>query len=277
MTCLSRKPALGNSWSALRRQEWAIGMPSSVRARLNSNPCLLSSVPSYRQRKTGYARRHCAPVGGRAHRPRDACRPPASPRKDHARYRFPTLGTVEYSGAKVDQGFEAAAGFVDLNTPARKDGHATLDHDIQASPRCRCRPGGSRGGRYGRRRRRDGQAGCNARADAIHSLVLSIVLLAGVIFGIGVEAKRKRELEPWRARIRLIGTLLSGRRFYSWCEAGRTSIGPCLKPQDGKSHNKERTASDRQLCYCLVGFSALADPLGPRQRRRGKQRRRGQQ
>jgi len=184
---------------------------------------------------------------------------------------------LRYSGAKVDQGFEAAAGFVDLNTPARKDGHATLDHDIQASPRCRCRPGGSRGGRRGRRRRRDGQAGCNARADAIHSLVLSIVLLAGVIFGIGVEAKRKRELEPWRARIRLIGTLPSGRRFYSWCEAGRTSIGPCLKPQDGKSHNKERTASDRQLCYCLVGFSALADPLGPRQRRRGKQRRRGQQ
>jgi hypothetical protein len=75
----------------------------------------------------------------------------------------------------------------------------------------------------------------------------------------------------------LIGTLPSGRRFYSWCEAGRTSIGPCLKPQDGKSHNKERTASDRQLCYCLVGSSALADPLGPRQRRRGKQRRRGQQ
>src|SRR5215831_3057510 len=49
MTCLSRKPALGNFWSALRRQEWAIGMPSSVRARLNSNPCLLSSVPSYQE------------------------------------------------------------------------------------------------------------------------------------------------------------------------------------------------------------------------------------
>jgi len=30
MTCLSRKPALGNFWSALRRQEWAIGMPSST-------------------------------------------------------------------------------------------------------------------------------------------------------------------------------------------------------------------------------------------------------
>src|SRR5262249_1042708 len=49
MTCLSRKPALGNFWSASRRQEWAIGMPSSVRARLNSNPCLLSSVRSYQE------------------------------------------------------------------------------------------------------------------------------------------------------------------------------------------------------------------------------------
>src|SRR5215831_14320700 len=68
-----------------------------------------------RQRKTGYARRHCAPAGGRAHRPRDACRPPASPRKDRARYRFLTF---EYSGAKIDQNFEAAAGFVDLNTRA---------------------------------------------------------------------------------------------------------------------------------------------------------------
>src|SRR5262245_61459890 len=28
------------------------------------------------------------------------------------------------------------------------------------------------------------------------------------------------------------------------------------KPQDGKSRNKERTASDRQFCYCPVGFSA---------------------
>ena len=46
---------------------------------------------------------------------------------------------MRYSGAKVDQGFEAAAGFVDLNTRARKAGHATLNHDIQASPRCRCR------------------------------------------------------------------------------------------------------------------------------------------
>src|SRR5262249_38447531 len=39
MMPLNRKPALGNFWSALRRQEWAIGMPSSVRARLNSNLC----------------------------------------------------------------------------------------------------------------------------------------------------------------------------------------------------------------------------------------------
>src|SRR5215510_15798057 len=30
----------------------------------------------------------------------------------------------------------------------------------------------------------------------------------------------------------------------------------CSKPQDGKSCNKERTASDRQFCYCPVGFSA---------------------
>src|SRR5262245_2450534 len=30
----------------------------------------------------------------------------------------------------------------------------------------------------------------------------------------------------------------------------------CSKPQDGKSWNKERTASDRQFCYCPVGFSA---------------------
>ena len=64
-----------------------------------------------RQRKTGYGRRHCALAGGRAHRPRDACRPPASPRKDRARCRFPTLGTVEIhlvydSGAKIDQGFD---------------------------------------------------------------------------------------------------------------------------------------------------------------------------
>jgi hypothetical protein len=70
---------------------------------------------------------------------------------------------LRYSGAKVDQGFETPAGFVDLNTRARKDGHATLNHDIHASPRCRCPPGASRGERRGRRRRRDGQAGCIAR------------------------------------------------------------------------------------------------------------------
>jgi hypothetical protein len=66
-------------------------------------------------------------------------------------------------------------------------------------------------------------------------------------------------------------TLPSGRRVYSWWGAGRTSIGPRSKPQDGKSRDKERTVSDRQFCYCPVGFSALAEPLWARQRRRGKQ------
>src|SRR6516225_10347689 len=277
MTCLSRKPGAGQL--PVRVKAAGVGNCDALiregKVELQSLPIILGSELSTAE---NWLRTSALCSRWRTRASPTRCLPAARiAAEDHARYRFPTLGTVEYSGAKVDQGFEAAAGFVDLNTRARKDGHATLDHDIQASLRCRCRPGGSRGGRRGRRRRRDGQAGCNARADAIHSLVLSIVLLAGVIFGIGVEAKRKRELEPWRARIRLIGTLPSGRRFYSWCEAGRTSIGPRLKPQDGKSHNKERTASDRQLCYCLVGFSALADPLGPRQRRRGKQRRRGQQ
>src|SRR4051812_16231718 len=42
-------PRPGKCWSAHRRQRWAIGTPSSVRARLNSNPCRLFSVPSYRE------------------------------------------------------------------------------------------------------------------------------------------------------------------------------------------------------------------------------------
>src|SRR5262245_13588074 len=163
MTCLRRKPGAGqlpvrvkaagvDNWDALIREG---------KVELQSLPIILGSELSTAE---NWLRTSALCSRWRTRASPTRCLPAARiAAEDHARYRFPTLGTVEYSDAKVDQGFEAAAGFVDLSARARKDGHATLDHDIQASPRCRCRPGGGRRERRGRRRRRDGQAGCNAR------------------------------------------------------------------------------------------------------------------
>ena len=133
MTCLSRKPGAGQR--PVRVKAAGVGNCDALiregKVELQSLPIILGSELSTAE---NWLRTSALCSRWRTRASPTRCLPAARiAAEDHARYRFPTLGTVEYSGAKVDQGFEAAAGFVDLNTRARKDGHATLDHDIQAS------------------------------------------------------------------------------------------------------------------------------------------------
>jgi len=43
------QPAAGQLLVRVRAEEWAIGMPSSGKARLNSTPCRLSLILSYQE------------------------------------------------------------------------------------------------------------------------------------------------------------------------------------------------------------------------------------